>query len=123
MDYGYMEDKFFSELLLDNKDTFYPLELYVKPMLGREVYVVNGRGKEIYKFTVYARGKDFFVPEGALELKEEYREIRYDEYGERWFFDLEEAKARLYQYLTEEEEIIEGDDDWWYAEAINDGNG
>lgn len=121
MDYGYMEDKFFSELLLDNKDTFYPLELYVKPMLGREVFVVNGRGKEIYKFTVYARGKDFFVPEGALGLKEEYREIRYDEYGERWFFDLEEAKAKLYEDLADDEEIVEGEDGVWYAERCEDG--
>lgn len=95
----------------------------VEPCFGAEVYVVNVSGKEIYLFEVYAKGKEFFIPKGADSLKPEYKEIRFDEYGERWFFDFEEAKARLYQYLTEEEEIIEGDDDWWYAEAISDGNG
>lgn len=90
----------------------------VNPCFGAEVYVVNVSGKEIYRFEVYAKGKEFFIPKGAEGLKTEYREIRFDEYGKRWFFELEEAKAKLCEYLTDEEEIVEGESDWWYAERI-----
>ncbi len=90
----------------------------VEPCFGVEVYVVNVSGKEIYRFEVYAKGKEFFIPKGVEGLKPEYREICFDEYGKRWFFEFEEAKAKLGEYLTDEEEIVEGERDWWCVERI-----
>lgn len=116
MSYADLEDKFFSEHFLDNKDTFYPLDMIVKPMLGRKVYVVNLDGKEIYGFEVYARGHDFFITKGTETWKPEYREIRYDEYGSRWFFLKDEAKEKLNEYLTDEEVIVDEDEDFAFVE-------
>jgi hypothetical protein len=102
----------------DFYEQLYPTDFEVIPMLGSKVYVVNATGKEIYCFEIYAKGKDFFIPKGACAWKTEYHEIRFDEHGSRWFYGIENAKAKLSEYLTDEEEIIEGDEDCWYAARL-----
>ena len=93
----------------------FDLELEVIPKAGEIVYLVNIDAKEIYKVEVYAIGRDFFIPKNVDSWKPEWREVRFDDYGKRWFFELENAKGCLEGYLAEDEEIAEGGDDWWIA--------
>lgn len=102
----------------DYWEALYPTEVEVIPAIGSKVYVVNKSGKEIYGFEVYAKGNNFFIPKGADDFKKEYQEIFFDECGSRWFFDLDEAKAKLEEYLTDEVEIVEGEEDFWYVEKV-----
>jgi hypothetical protein len=90
-------------------------ELEVIPKAGEIVYLVNIDAKEIYKVEVYAIGKDFFIPKNVETWKPEWKEVRFDEYGKRWFLGLENAKRCLEGYLTDDETIEEGGDDWWIA--------
>ena len=94
-------------------EDMYPMEVEVIPAINETVYLVNVDDKEIYKVKVYAKGLDFFIPSGTEKWKPEWREIRFDEYGERWYFHFDEAKAKVERYLTDEETIEEGGDDWW----------
>lgn len=89
-----------------------------EPALGDKVYVVNLDGKEIYGFEVYAKGSGFFIPKGAEAWKPEYREIKFDEHGSRWFYSMINAKAFLTKYLTDEEVIVDEDEDFAFVERL-----
>ena len=106
------------DMLSDEEAEYLMAKARTRPNLGESVYVICVEGKEIYKYEVYARGRDFFIPKGAYTLKPEYREIRFSEKGSRWFFDLEEAKDKLFEYLTDEEEIVQQSDELWSAERL-----
>jgi hypothetical protein len=96
-------------------EDMYPMEVEVIPCINETVYLVNVDDKEIYKVKVYAKGLEFFIPKDTETWKPEWREIRFDEYGKRWFFKLEEAKEHVEAYLNEDEVLEEGGDDWWTA--------
>jgi hypothetical protein len=96
-------------------EDMYPMEVEVIPCINETVYLVNVDDKEIYKVKVYAKGLEFFIPKGTEKWKPEWREIRFDEYGKRWFFKLDEAKEYVEAYLNEDEVLEEGGDDWWTA--------
>ena len=96
-------------------DEMYSMEVEVIPSINATVYLVNVDDKEIYQVKVYAKGLDFFIPKDTEKWKREWREIRFDEYGKRWFFRLDEAKEYVEAYLNEDEVLEEGGDSWWTA--------
>jgi hypothetical protein len=68
----------------------------------------------------YAIGEDFFIPEGFLTMISSWQVIRFDEYGKRWFMTEHGAKEELLSYLTDDEVIVEGDNEgtWWYSARL-----
>lgn len=93
-------------------------KFYREPKLGEKVYYVNVDGKEIYEYEVYAKGKDFFLPNCFKEMRDEYQKVRFSEYNSKWYDTLDEAKECLLFHLDDEYEIVEGDEGWWYAARL-----
>lgn len=93
----------------DNSDT-------VIPAVGRKVYVMSIDSKCIYEEEVYALGRESFLVKGFRDYKKHFGEFRYDEYFERWFLDVEDAKKRLERYLNDDEKLDdEGVDGVWWV--------
>jgi hypothetical protein len=103
---------------IDLLEEMYPMEVEVIPKVGEKVYLVNVDAKEVYHEEVYAIGKDFFLLRNAHLWKPCWREIRFNEYGERWFFEFEDAKAFVERYLKDNEMLEEGGDDWWVTRTL-----
>lgn len=95
---------------------WYDYEYKSNPKVGETVYLVFNN--EIYKTKIYAVGEDFFIPKGYQGYVSILREIKFSDYGERWFHQLSTAKDKIIECLTDEEEIVEGAEDWWYVSQI-----
>ena len=86
--------------------TIYPYEEEVIPSVGRTVFVIHG--KQICEEKVYALGSKTFILEGFRSYVDSFGELRYSDYYNRWFYELDDAKRHLSKYLTDDE-IIEED--------------
>ena len=86
------------------------------PKAGETVYIIFEG--EIYKEKIYAVGEDFFIPQGYRTYKYCLTEIKFADYGKKWFYRFPAAKDKLLEDLSEEEEIVQGDENWWYTSKI-----
>jgi hypothetical protein len=95
---------------------WYDCEYKSTPKVGETVYIVYEG--EIYKSKIYAVGENFFIPTDYRNYKAILSEIKFNDYGKKWFYQLSTAKEKVLESLTDEQEIIQGDDDWWYTSKI-----
>ena len=72
----------------------------MKPKIGTKIYVLRDSDMSIVKQYVFFLGKDSFMPSASKEFYDgDYNfEQYYDEYDNRWFTNLKDAKEFLRRY-------------------------
>lgn len=91
-------------------------ENYPMPRIGETVYLVYKN--EIFKEKVYAIGEGFFIPTEYKKMREPLVEVRFSDYYDKWFLEFDKAKDKVLDLLTDEWDIIQGEENWWYASKI-----
>lgn len=95
---------------------WYDCEYKSTPKVGETVYIVYEG--EIFRKKIYAVGEDFFIPTGFRNHKDILVEVKFSECGKKWFYQLSTAKDKVLENLTGDEEIIQGEEDWWYVNNL-----
>jgi hypothetical protein len=83
----------------------------ITPTIGQTVYLIIGN--EIFEKKIYAITKNGFIAED-----DGFAEHILSHYGKDWFYDLDKAKNKVLDGLDEDWEIVQGEEDWWYADKI-----
>jgi uncharacterized protein YxjI len=92
----------------------------VEPNIGDEVYVTfkTYNGAEIAKAVVYAKSKETFLLEGYNRMHEEVMEWRFDDYGLKWFDDLDCAIDEMLYKCGDDYDVEFVEENLWWVRRI-----
>lgn len=97
---------------MDKKETIEVGNLH--KLIGKDAYLVYG--KSILRQTIgYVGFVSFIILAFSDDLKHDFLEWKYVDFGKKWTLDLEEAKDLLADKFPGKE-IVEVDDGYWEAE-------